>query len=198
MVLMDESPPSSEPVDCAGTAASIERSLADLRGGDNDALRRLFDALYTELHGRAAAAMARQPAAHTLQATALVGEAYVRIAKAGCDDFQDRAHFLLSASRAMRHVLVDHYRAKRSDKRATGLDIELIASPFEDRAVDMEELDAALSELADLDESRARIVELRFFGGASMDEIARVLDLPKRTLERRWQSGRAWLFKRLS
>ena len=155
--------------------------------------------LYKELHRRASRYMRGQEGGHTLQATALVNEAWVRLNKAeGPREWKDQDHFLASASRAMRCVLVDHARRKH---RRGGPMLELpldLVSEFENRAVDLLALDGALEELKAFDPLMARGVELRFFGGQTVVDSARILGISKRTFERRWKATRAWLLGRIA
>jgi len=159
------------------------------------------DELYRELHRRAVQMMRGQPKHHTLQATALVNEVVLKL---GCrldpsDD--ERAHYLAVASRAMRHVLVDHARSKGRQKRAPGgdqLQLDDVVVSYEERALDLVALDEAVQRLSEFDEPMARAVELRFFGGLTVDDTARILGMSKRTLERRWNATRAWLMAEIA
>ncbi len=170
--------------------------------GDDQARAALFDVLYSELRKLAEAAMRRERPDHTLQPTALVHETYVRLA----DDsgrFENRAHFFGVAASAMRRVLVDHARARGAQKRGGGeafvavdnLDNLPGAPPG---TVDLVSLDDALSRLSVLDSRQGRVVELRFFGGLSVEETATILDLSPRTVKREWQMARAWLRRELA
>jgi len=181
-------------------AKEITSLLRAAHSGDRAAQEDLFRELYTELHRRAQELMRGQADGHTLQATALVGELYLRIFGRGERAWTDRQHFLLSASRVMRHVLVDHARRKHRRKReGVRVDSELdqMLVEFEDRALDLEALDKALERLEELDPGMAKAVDLRFFAGISAAEAARALDLPRRTFDRRWQMTRAWLYREL-
>lgn len=177
----------------------IQRLLNLIKDGDTKALESLFVALYSELRGQARMHMGGMNA-HTLQPTALVNEAFVRIQQAG-GPWVDRGHFLISASRAMRHVLVDHYRRAKSLKRdGVRLDIELdaIAQSFQERASDLIGLEEALEKLERRDPVMARVVDLRFFGGVSAEEVAELVELPLRTLEREWSATKKWLYGQLT
>lgn len=168
---------------------------------DSLGLEQLFGALYTELRRSARRAMGPQQGQVTIQPTALVHEAYMRLLKADQGQFNDRRHFLLAASKAMRHVLIEAHRRRTSSTRPQGradLDVDRLMVPFEERAVDLEGLEAALVRLEEESPQDARIVELRFFGGVSMAEIGGILEIPDRTLYRRWQAIRLWLHGRLS
>jgi RNA polymerase sigma factor (TIGR02999 family) len=170
--------------------------------GDLEARDRATALVYGELRRRAAVHLRRERREHTLQPSALVHEAYLRLIDQRQAAWQNRAHFLAVLSRMMRRVLVDHARgrlaAKRSGKwaRVTLTEAEEVAgSEFE---IDLLDLDVALERLAMLDERKSRVAELRFFGGLSLTEMVHVLDVSPKTVERDWQMARAWLFKALS
>ena len=163
--------------------------------------REFLEALYEDLRAQARRWMKGQRPSHTLQATALVNEAYLKLARGTGTCWEDRRHFLAAASSAMRQILIDHARAKKRLKRqAPGqrepLDEVLIQ--YDNNAFDLEALDSALEELARFNPEMARAVELRFFGAATVEETASILDMSRRTFERRWQAARAWLHARLS
>ena len=169
--------------------------------GDLDARDRLMPLVYDELRRRAAAYMRRERPAHTLQPTALVHEAYVRLVDQHHPAWHNRAQFFAVAAEMMRRILVDWARAHATAKRAGGwsrvaLDPALAVTQPPD--VDVLDLDLALNELAALDSRKSRIAELRFFAGLSVDEIAGVLQVSSKTVQRDWQITRAWLFKALS
>lgn len=172
--------------------------LQRLKGGDESAGQALFEVVYGDLHGRAQR-MLGGGAGHTLQATALIHEAWLKLDHAGARP-NDRGHFLAVAAKAMRSVLVDHARAKAAAKRpSSGARVLLdeALAVYSTRVPDVLELHDELERLAELDERSARIVELRFFGGLSIAETADVLGLGHATVERGWQSARAWLASRL-
>jgi RNA polymerase sigma factor (TIGR02999 family) len=180
----------------------ITRWLERLREGDASAHARVLEALYGDLRRIASEKMRAQRAGHTLQATALVHEAWIRLAAAPAHDYRDREHFLAVAARAMRQVLVDHARARTADKREGGASLEPVAldtlvGAFERGELDILALHQALEDLAVLDPVAENIVVFRFFGGMSMDEIASHLRVPKRTVERDWEAARAWLRRRM-
>ena len=157
--------------------------------------------LYKELHKLAARKMRAERANHTLQATALVNEAYLRLADASGSLWTDRAHFLAAAAHVMRHILVDHARSRGAGKRGAGavqvtLDENLV--PSAGHSIDILALHEALERLSKLDARWGRIVELHFFGGLSFEEMASVLDLSERTVKRDWALARIWLFKEIS
>ncbi len=178
----------------------ITQLLHRMRSGDDEARSELFATLYRELRARAAAWMRTQPPAHTLQATALVHEACLKLLAGDPGPFQDRAHFLAVAASAMRSALVDHARRKRSVKRSSGraqVPLDGVVLSFEERSLDVVALDEAIEKLARMDEPMARAVELAYFGGLPQAEIAGLLELPLRTFQRHWQATRAWLHAEL-
>lgn len=152
--------------------------------------------MHDELHGIARQCLAGERRGHTLQATALVNEAYVRLVDAKVVSWHDRAHFLAVAARVMRRILVDHARRRRSQKRGGAADKvsfdEALAVADEPRE-DFVALDDALQALAAIDERKSRVIELRFFGGLSVAETASVLAISPETVMRDWQMARAWL-----
>jgi RNA polymerase sigma-70 factor, ECF subfamily len=161
----------------------------------------LAPSLYRELHNLAARKMRFERANHTLQPSALVNEAYVRLAETSSSIWQDRAHFLATAARVMRHILVDHARSHGADKRGAGavqvtLDENVLQTPK--HTIDILALHEALERLSKLDARQGRIVELHFFGGLSFEEIASVLQVSERTVKRDWAMARIWLFKEVS
>jgi RNA polymerase sigma factor (TIGR02999 family) len=170
--------------------------------GDLAARDRLFPLIYGDLRRRAAHYLRRERPGHTLQPTALVHEAYVRLAGSTRMAWTGRAHFLAVASQAMRRVLVDHARSKRAGKRwGHRVQVPLeegAAGSAEPREVDLILLDESLDELAALAPAQARLVELRFFGGLTTEEAADVLGVSHATVERRWNLARAWLFRRVT
>jgi len=178
----------------------ITAILATLRSGDQEALKSLIPLVYDELRRLAQYHLKRERPDHTLQSTALVNEAYMRLA--GQDlRIQSRAHFFAIASQLMRQVLVDYARRHRAGKRGAGacmlaLD-DQIALP-QMRSVDVVALDEALNGLARLDQQQSRIVELRFFGGLSIDETSAVLGVSPATVKRDWATARVWLHREIS
>lgn len=157
--------------------------------------------VYDELRRLAHHYMRHERLDHVLQTTALVNEAYLRLAGLTRMEVRDRAHFLAMAATQMRRVLVDFARARDRGKRGGGVHVTSIAdlaSDIPDRAVDVSALDEALVALSRFDARQARIVELRFFGGLTMDETARALDLSPATVGREWVSARAWLYHHLT
>jgi len=171
---------------------------------DEEAGEEVFAQLYAELHRIAEQHMRGQPEDHTLQATALVNEAWMRLDPGKTDvpgrRWNDRQHFLAFASRTMRSVLVDHSRRRNAQKRqrpGERIALDRVMVLFENRSYDLEDLDRALEELAEFDPTMSEAVELRFFGGLDMGTIAELVDVPKRTLERKWTATRAWLKARV-
>ena len=170
--------------------------LAELRTGERAALDRLFALVYDELHARAQRALRQDSAGQTLSATVLVHEAYLKLAAATPLELQDRRHFFALAARAMRQIVIDHARRSLAQKRGAGgqaVTIERADTTQTVEATDLLALDRALSELAELDERLARTVELRFFGGLSVEETAEAMDVSPRTVKRDWRKARAFL-----
>jgi RNA polymerase sigma factor (TIGR02999 family) len=184
----------------APAAPEITRLLHQWKRGDREAAEQLAGVLYQELHRTAAHYMRLERGGHTLQTTALVNEAYLRLAGLRMD-CEDRVHFFALAAQMMRRVLVDHARSRGYLKRGAGaaalpLDDNLIALP--DRSADVVALDDALNELARRDPRKARVVELRFFGGLSVDETALALNVSPQTVLRDWSLAKAWLAREMS
>jgi RNA polymerase sigma factor (TIGR02999 family) len=178
-------------------AEAVTRLLEAWSGGDQRARDELMPVVYAELRRRAAAQLRRERQDHTLRPTDLVHEAYLRLCAQNAG-FKNRDHFFGVVSRLMRRVLVDHARARAAAKRGRALRVTLAedlaaASP----AVDLLELDAALDELSALDQREAQVVELRFFGGLTLQETAGVLGISLATAKNDWTHARAWLFARL-
>jgi RNA polymerase sigma-70 factor, ECF subfamily len=173
------------------------------RAGDRRALEDLVPLLDRELHRIAKRQMASQPADHTLQTTALVNEAYLRLIDAKRASWQDRSHFIAACSQIMRRILVDHARRRQAAKRGGGI---LVASLENAEAwvtsvepdTDVVALDEALKILAKVDPRKAKVVELRFFGGLSVKETAAALDISGESVLRDWRLARAWLARELS
>lgn len=179
----------------------VTQILHEWSDGDKDAPARLMPLVYNELRRQARNYLAKERGSHTLQPTALVHEAYLRLVDQTRISWQNRAHFFGIAANMMRRVLVDHARAHASEKRggaAVRLSIEDIQIPLEQRASDLIALDDALEKLAQFDARKAKIVELRFFGGLTDEEIAEVLEISSRTVLRDWKTARLWLYRELS
>jgi len=178
----------------------ITRLLLAWGAGDKAALDALMPIVYGELRKLARGYMRRQPADHTLQTTALVNEAYLRLIDSSRVNWQNRNHFFAISAQLMRRVLVDFARARKSQKRggeAQKIELdETLVVPFEQKT-DLVALDEALTELAKLNERQSKVVELRYFGGLSEEEIAAHLEISVRTVRRDWSVARAWLFNQL-
>jgi RNA polymerase sigma-70 factor (ECF subfamily) len=175
--------------------------LQALSQGDASAADRLMPLVYDELRSLAKQYLRQQDPSHTLQATALVHEAFLKLCDKDGTDWRDRSHFFAVGARAMRSILVDHARGKARDKRGGGrqrlaLDENVMISSRCDE--DVLALDEALTKLAQLDQRQSQIVELRFFGGLTVQEVAEVLGISKRTIESEWTMIRAWLRRELS
>ena len=170
------------------------------RGGDPSALDRLIPVVYDELRHIAAGLLRRERSGHTLQPTALVHEVYVRLLGQGRSDLEGRAHFLSVAAHMMRRILVDHARARVRQKRggeATRVDLRPGDAAAAPRSVDLLALDLALDRLQAEDERKARVVELRYFGGLTTEETAQVLETSPATVKRDWAFAQAWLAREL-
>lgn len=182
-------------------AHTITGLLDRWRSGDQQAANQLMSLVYEELHRIAAREMRREHGGHTLQTTAIVHEAYLRICQSEPIDWQDRAHFFAVAARQLRRVLVDHARRGRSEKR--GGEVVKLSLWESDggsmsRDEDLMAVDQALDRLEVLDPRAARVVELRFFGGLSETEAAEALQISVATLKRDWDFARTWLTRQLS
>lgn len=160
----------------------------------------LFPLVYAELRRIAAREMRRERPGRTLQTTALVHEAYLRLLKNASMSFESRAHFLGIAARAMREILIEHARGRGARKRGGGavrLTLDDVVAPVAAPSIDVLALDEALQRLARLDQRHARVVELRYFGGLSVEETAVAMDLSPATVKRAWTLARAWLYREL-
>lgn len=170
--------------------------LAEWSSGDESALGELLPLVEKELHRLAHHYMSRERPGHTLQTTALINEAYLRIAHGKQKHFQNRAHFFAVAANLMRQILVDHARARQSAKRGGGLQKisldEAVVS--NERAAELIALDEALCELARVVPRQGRVVELRYFGGLSVEETAEVLKIHPNTVLNDWREAKAWLY----
>jgi RNA polymerase sigma factor (TIGR02999 family) len=179
-----------------GPDNSITALLSELSRGDRSAEARLIPQIYQELHRVAARYMRSERPNHTLQPTALVHEAYARLVQQPQVAWQSRAHFFAVASGLMRHILVDHARARNAEKRGGVQDqvtLDDAMLPIPNRSVDVLALHEAMEKLAKLDERQGRIVELHFFAGLSFEEIASVIQVAPRTVKRDWSMARAFL-----
>ncbi len=184
----------------AAQALSIDRLLERVRDGDGSALDELLPVLYGELRRLAHRVRARNPASPTLNTTALVHEAYERIADHG-RGWNDRAHFFRVAAQAMRHALVDYSRRSRAQKRGGDSVPESLSSfelVAEEKTAEVIALDEALGRLATVDQRQGEIVELRYFVGLTIEEAADVLSLSPTTVKREWTAARAWLYREIT
>lgn len=186
----------------AQNSQNITRMLKDWGGGSHEALEQLLPVVYDELHRQASRYLRRERSDHTLQTTALIHEAYLKLIDQKDVEWQNRAHFFGIAAQAMRRILVDYARTKKREKRG-GNDVKLqldeaINVSADQRHIDLVALDEALDRLTALDERQARIVELRYFSGMTTDETAEVLGISPATVRRDWDMAKAWLHKQLS
>jgi RNA polymerase sigma-70 factor, ECF subfamily len=181
--------------------ADITQLLKDVREGSPDAEARLMPLVYEELHRIAHAYMRKERPDHTLQTTALVHEAYLKLIGVREVDWVDRSHFFAVAAQLMRRILVDYARARRASKRGGALQMMPLdgAMPISDESLEfILSIHEALDRLAEFDARQARVVELRFFAGLSVDETARVIGVSSRTIKRDWDLAQSWLYKELS
>lgn len=179
----------------------VTEILHDWRRGDQEAAERLFPLVYDELKQRARYYLSGERSDHTLQPTALVHEAYIRMAGDSLMPAEDRGHFFAIASKVMRRILVDHARRHNASKR--GGATECVA--FEESTIiagsssaEIVDLDDALQRLEEIDERKGRVVEMRFFGGLSEQEVANSLGITTKTVQRDWQFAKLWLFRELT
>ncbi len=179
----------------------VTQLLADWGKGDRSALDKLLPLVHSELRRIAQRQMSQERPGHTLQATALVNEAYLKLAGQQGFDWQNRAHFFAVCAQVMRHILIDHARAHARDKRGGGavkvsLNDALVV--VEDQTAHFIALDEALRVLERLDPQKGKIVELRYFGGLSVEEAAEVMNISPRTVRREWQRAKAWLYRMMT
>ena len=182
------------------TPGAVTQLLAKVGAGNQAAFDEVFPLVYAELRRIAAREMRREKPGRTLQTTALVHEAYLRLLKDASLSFENRAHFLGIAAHAMREILIEHARARAARKRGGGavrLTLDDLVAPVPALSIDVLALDEALERLARLDQRHARVVELRYFGGMSVEETAAALDLSPATVKRAWTIARAWLYREL-
>ena len=177
-------------------AEEITLLLSEARAGDKDAESRLIAAVYNELHRLAARYLSQERPGHTLQATALVHEAYMRLFSDSSTDFESRAHFFGMAAQVMRHILIDYARQRLAGKRGSGklpLSLENALVVADDRLEQLLVLEDALLRLERHDSRVNQVVVMRFYGGLTLDEIAEVLQISSRTVKRDWKYGQTWL-----
>ena len=183
------------------SAPAITMLLNKWRDGDSAALDKVIEYVYSDLRRRANAYLRRERREHSLQPTGLVHEAFIKLVDKREIEWQDRNHFLAVASRVMRRILVDHARGRNREKRGgkfEDIPLDEAVPPSASRSsIDLIALDEALNKLAAFDERQAKIVELKYFGGMTLDETASVLDISEVTVKRDWQIARAWLRNQL-
>jgi RNA polymerase sigma factor (TIGR02999 family) len=184
---------------CEDASHSVTDLLTKWRAGDQEAFKALIPLVYHELRRLARHYIRQERPDHTLQSTALVHEAYLRLIRQESADIENRAHFFAVAAHLMRQILVDHARRRRAAKRGSGLKLELneAISVEVPPNVDLIGLDTALNELARLDPQQSRIVEIRFFGGLSIQDTAKIVGVSPATVKREWSTARAWLRREL-
>ena len=183
------------------TRREVTQLLGDWRGGDEGALEKLIPLVQPELHRLAHYYMSRERAGHTLQTTALLNEAYLQLTDKTQPPWHNRAHFMAVAAQLMRRIMVNHARARHALKRGAGairVTLDEAALVTEGRADDLLALDEALEKLAEFDRRRCEIVEMRYFGGLTVEEIAEVLKVHPNTVMRDWKAAKAWLYAELT
>lgn len=179
----------------------ITELLAEWRDGNQSALDELYPLVYDELHRLARRYMSRERKDHTLQTTALINEAYVRLVDQKNVNWANRSHFFAISAQIMRRILIDHARRHAYAKRGGGaqqVSLEEVAAITPDQGRELMRLDEALKSLAERDPRRSQVVELRYFGGLNNEEIAGVLHVSENTVTRDWNMARAWLYQQLS
>jgi RNA polymerase sigma factor (TIGR02999 family) len=183
------------------SSQSVSHLLLRWSDGDSAALDQLMPLVYQELRRMASRYMGQQPTGHTLQTTALIHEAYLRLIGPEEKRWENRAHFFGVAAQAMRHILIDYARTQSRDKRGGGaraVPLDDVLTICTERSAELVALDDALTELAKLDARQSKVVELRFFGGLTEEEIAEVLKVSPRTVSSDWSLARSWLLRELS
>jgi RNA polymerase sigma factor (TIGR02999 family) len=183
------------------TRQEVTQLLGDWSGGDEGALEKLIPLVQPELHRLAHYYMSRERAGHTLQTTALLNEAYLQLTDKTQLPWQNRTHFMAVAAQLMRRIMVDHARARHALKRGAGairVTLDETALVTEQRAEELLALDEALEKLAAFDRRRCEIVEMRYFGGLNVEEIADVLKVHPNTVMRDWRAAKAWLYAELT
>ena len=185
----------------ASSAETVTGLLMQWRAGDRSALDKLFPLVYQELRRQARGYLRRQRPGHTLQTSALINETYLRLIDHQNMRWENRAHFFAVAAQAMRRILIDHARARGTTKRggdAVRVSFDEAATLAAERSAELIALDEALNELAVFDERKSRVVELRYFGGLSVEETAHVLEVSPVTVMREWSAAKLWLLRTLS
>jgi len=180
---------------------NLTQLLVDWRSGDNAALEKLMPLIHSKLHQIANKYMLAENAGHTLQATALVNEAFIKLINADVS-WQNRAHYLALSARAMRQILIDHARAKKSDKRGgEAVSVTLYETRILDQGSnnpDVLEVEEALDQLNKIDTRKAQIIELNFYGGLTYDEIAEALGISAATVDRELRFAKAWMYRQIT
>jgi RNA polymerase sigma factor (TIGR02999 family) len=180
----------------AAASEGITQLLINWRNGDKAALDQLMPLVYEELRRLARSFMGKERNNHTLQTSALINEAYLKLVDQDETNWQNRAHFFAVSAQIMRHILIDHARSYGYEKRGAGaqrLGLDDVKVFSEERAGELVALDEALTDLATVDPRKSRLVELRFFGGLNIDETAEVMNLSPTTVQREWRAAKAWL-----
>lgn len=183
------------------TSSEITGLLLAWSDGNREALERLTPLVYQELRRLAESYLRRERAGHTLQPTALAHEAYLKLIDQQCVRWQNRAHFFGIAAQAMRRILVDHARTRLAEKRGSGAPVVSLDEAIDaavQRADQLVALDEALKTLAEMDPQKSRVVELKYFGGMTLEETAEVLGISRATVIREWRMAKAWLYGELN
>ena len=191
---------SGGPKDANGETGGLTLLLNRMQKGDRAAAEEAAARIYGELHRIAAREMRHERPGHTLQTTALVNEAYLRLAAAGSLEIQSRGHFYAVASQQMRRILVDHARSAGAQRRGGGavqIDLDAVQLGVEGRSLDLLLLDESLAELEKIEPRAAQVVELRYFGGHTDKEVVEALGVSLATVRRDWEFARSWLFRRM-
>lgn len=181
-------------------SSQITQLLEDWRGGKQDAFDQLFALVYDELRSLASGYMRRERPDHTLQTTALVNEAYVKLVAHKDSLFENRLHFFAVAAKVMRQILIDHARTRHKQKRggkAVKISLDEAVIITDERAEELLALDEALKNLSEIDARKSQVVELRFFGGMTIEETAEFLGVSFNTVVRDWEMARAWLYRNI-
>lgn len=178
------------------SASDVTNVLAQVQAGESGAANKLMELVYDDLRALAGAWMRRERNDHTLQPTAIVNEAYLRLVDQTDARWQNQAHFFAVAARVIRRILVDHARGRNREKRGANwhrVTLGAVPDAWSEQAVDVVALDDALERLSSLNDRHAQVVEMRFFGGLSVQETAHVLDVSEKTVKNDWRVARAWL-----
>ncbi len=181
-------------------SSDVTQVLVELSGGDRSALDRLLPMVYGQLRQMAERELRRERAGHTLSPTALVHEAYLKLAQLDRIDWRGRAHFFGASAQAMRRILISYARMKKAEKRGSGADhvpLDSVILAAQERPADLLALDTALTKLEEMSERQARIVECRFFAGMGVEDTAEALDISPATVKRDWTAARAFLNREL-